>query len=147
MLLGHIYETINGTEIAIRLVDADTSEILAVGDAYDESADRSTLMFMAAKLSAKLHMDIPMMDGTIRIVNEKIITEPEKWIPFKGKIRKNWPMIVYYEQNPEDSVRGSDTTIITNASMDKTTGSGESGTMLIKTRNLEHGKIYRVITR
>lgn len=103
-LLGSIYETRNGIEIASRLVDIRTGEILAIKDAYSESPSKSALDAAAQKLSEKFHRDFPLMDaGIVRIAKESFTAVPEKWTPGKGKIRMKWPLIVYRQKSDADA--------------------------------------------
>jgi len=118
--LGIIYETKLGIELAVRLVDIESSEIMATADVYSKSKDRSRLKSMAVRLSEKFHRDFPMMHGSIiQIREDKITIIPEKWATAREKMRKGWPLIVYRKKKPTDKIRGSDTEIICDASIDE----------------------------
>jgi len=111
-LLGNIYETNRGVEIAARVIDIETGEILAIKDAYSESGERPALNDMAEKLSEKFHRAFPLMDAAvIRIQNGNLIIAPEKWIPEKGDIKIKWPLIMYRETHSENPT-GSETEIV-----------------------------------
>ncbi|MCP4107491.1 MAG: hypothetical protein GY749_18435 [Desulfobacteraceae bacterium] len=119
VLLGVIYDTKNGIEIAARLVDVESRETLATADVYDDHKHNLSFASMAKKLSEKLHRALPIMDGSItRILENRVVVTPEKWIPVKGKVIKPWPLILYREKTPKDRVRGSDTEIICNGGVD-----------------------------
>ncbi len=119
VLLGVIYDTKNGIEIAARLVDVESRETLATADVYDDYKHNLSFASMAKKLSEKLHRAVPLMDGSItRIMENRIVITPEKWIPVKGKLKKSWPLVLYREKTPEDRMRGSDTEIICDAGID-----------------------------
>jgi hypothetical protein len=110
-LLGSIYETRNGVEIAVRLVDVKSGEILAIKDAYSESGDHETLKQMARTLSEKIHRAFPLMDAAITHVEPgRFMITPEEWIPAKGDIRMRWPLILYRG--------GTDTDVIGHAQID-----------------------------
>jgi hypothetical protein len=103
-LLGSIYETGNGIEIASRLVDIRTGEILAIKDVYSETSGKSALDAAAQKLSEKFHRAFPLMDaGIVQIAKESFTVVPEKWIPGKGKIKMKWPLIVYRQKSDADA--------------------------------------------
>lgn len=95
-LLGSIYETRNGVEIAARLIDVESGEILAIKDAYSESGGRESLEQMARTLSEKFHRAFPLMDAAITHVEPgRLMITPEEWMPAKGDIRMRWPLILY----------------------------------------------------
>lgn len=95
-LLGSVYETRNGIEIAARLVDIESGEILAIRDAYSESGDREALRKMAEMLSEKFHRAFPLMNAKVTQVGPgRLMITPEAWIPAKGDIRMQWPLILY----------------------------------------------------
>ncbi|MCP4346537.1 MAG: hypothetical protein GY795_13550 [Desulfobacterales bacterium] len=128
-LLGIVYETRIGIEIAVRVVDIKTTEILATADAYSESKKYSALETMAKEMSERFHRRLPLMSGSIiHIMGHSIIVRPEKWIPEKRKLRKDWPLFVYHEKNPGDMMRGTDTDMmICNAFIDTFTEIGNYG--------------------
>ncbi len=161
LLLADTSEDENGIEVIARLVDIRTSEILAVKDVYDESKDHAALKSMAEKLSEKFHRTFPLTDGIITDTQEKIslsfpksgfkATSPGDLFPdsdpeMTPKVTEGWPMIIYREESPKRNSAtsksfGSDTNIITDASM------GKDDTVLISDQNIEIRAGDRVITR
>ena len=68
-IFGSFLETRNGIEIVSRLVDNETSEILAEKDVYGELKDRSSLMLLAEGMALKYNQEFPLVEGLI--VQEK----------------------------------------------------------------------------
>ncbi|CAN2039888.1 Tetratricopeptide repeat protein [Candidatus Magnetomoraceae bacterium gMMP-15] len=64
-LLGNFIETRIGIEIVVRIIDNETSEILAIKDVYDELKNKSGLMSMSERLAIKIHKEFPLTDGLI----------------------------------------------------------------------------------
>ncbi len=90
-LVGTIIETNIGLEIVARLIDNETSEILAVKDVYDETEDKNALSTMAEGLAIKFCREFPLVEG--------IIVKKKKDVFFtdlgNGKIRQNRRLIIY----------------------------------------------------
>ncbi|MCP4691790.1 MAG: hypothetical protein GY859_27340, partial [Desulfobacterales bacterium] len=90
---GSIIETRTGVEIVGRVIDAETSEILAVEDVYDEARDLPALRALAQGMAVKFHRAFPLLDGVV--VQRKgavIITDLGK-----DKIKLNRRLIIYRE--------------------------------------------------
>jgi len=101
VLMGNFYETAAGIEIAARMVDISSGEILAVKDVFGESKDRQAYQALSEKLSEKFHRAFPLMDAAITRVEDKGLDfSPEKWVPEKGEIKLKWPLIVYRRDTP-----------------------------------------------
>ncbi len=97
VLIGSFYETRNGIEIAVRMADISSGEILAVKDVFSESKDRQAYQALSEKLSEKFHRAFPLMDAAVTGVDDKGLDFfPEKWNPEKGEIKLRWPLIVYH---------------------------------------------------
>ncbi|MEE4359203.1 MAG: hypothetical protein V2I97_22225 [Desulfococcaceae bacterium] len=110
LLLGLMYENRRGTEIAVRVTDAQSSEIIAIADAWSEQGNQKSFEIMARNLSESLHRKLPLADGKIRdIQGQKFRLKAEKWIPQRGNLKKGWPLMIYREISPDDRLRGSDT--------------------------------------
>jgi len=139
VILGVIYNTKNGIEIAGRLVDIETRETIASADVYNDSKEQPALEAMAKRLSEKFHRSLPLIDCNINHISEnRIIITPEKWIPAKGNIRKEFPLIVYREKTPEKMEYGSDTEIICGANTDTVK---ENGDIILIVKKNEESKI------
>lgn len=65
VITGRIIEGRAGLEIVARLIDTETSEILAIYDVYDEVKDVPALRNLAEGLSLKLLRDFPLLDGNV----------------------------------------------------------------------------------
>jgi hypothetical protein len=112
-LVGNFIETRTGIEIVSRLIDNETSVILAEKDIYGEYKDRSSLMLLAEGLAIKYHQEFPLVEGMI--VQEKgdsFFTDLGE-----GKTKPQRRLIVYREgeaiRHPDTGkVLGSDTEII-----------------------------------
>jgi TolB-like protein len=65
VLTGGIVETRAGTEIVARLIDTETSEILATEDVYDEVKDLIGLKSLAEGMAIKFHRDFPLLQGMV----------------------------------------------------------------------------------
>jgi len=112
-LMGNFIETRIGIEIVARLVDNETSEVLAVEDVYDEFKDRSALMDLSEGLAIKFHREFPLVDGTVLEKKGKSFYTDLG----KGKIKPQRRLIVYREGEPIRNPRtgkilGCDTEII-----------------------------------
>ena len=112
-LVGNFIETRIGIEVVARLIDNETSELLAVKDVYDEYKDRAALLSLAEGLAVKFHREFPLVDGMV--VQEKgnsFFTDLGE-----GKTKPQRRLIVYREgekiRHPDTGkVLGSDTEII-----------------------------------
>lgn len=65
ILTGSIVETRTGIEIVARMVDTETSEILATQDVYNESKDLVALKTLSEGMAVKFHRDFPLLDGLV----------------------------------------------------------------------------------
>jgi hypothetical protein len=65
ILTGSIIESRKGMEIVARLIDTETSEILAIEDVYDEVKDLRSLNSLAEGMAIKFHREFPLVDGII----------------------------------------------------------------------------------
>lgn len=92
-LVGNFLETRIGVEVVARLIDNETSEILAVKDVYYEFKDRAGLMTMAESLAIKFHREFPLVDGIIiQKKGTSVFTDLGK-----GKAKPERRLIVYRE--------------------------------------------------
>lgn len=65
IITGSIIESQNGIEIAGRLIDTETSEILATEKIYCSTRGPSAYHFLAESMAVKFHNDFPMLQGLI----------------------------------------------------------------------------------
>ena len=95
-LVGTIVESEIGIEVVARLIDNETSELLAEKDVYDEVEDRSSLATMAEGLAIKFYREFPLVDGMIvQKKGDVFFTDLGK-----EKIKPNRRLIIYRENEP-----------------------------------------------
>jgi TolB-like protein/tetratricopeptide (TPR) repeat protein len=76
IIAGSIIETRTGIEIVARMIDTETSDILASEDVYGEIKDVPALISLAEGMAVKFHKDFPLVDGLIIKCKEKeIVTD------------------------------------------------------------------------
>jgi len=65
IITGALVETKRGVEIVGRIIDTETSEILATEDVYDEIKDLPGLRTLAEGMAIKFHRDFPLLEGLV----------------------------------------------------------------------------------
>lgn len=65
MLFGSVEEDAKGITIALRLVDTETTQILANADVYDEDKSTKNLEWLMHGLVLKMKQQFPMVQGTV----------------------------------------------------------------------------------
>ena len=102
IITGSIIETREGVEIVGRLIDTETSEILATEDVYDEMKDLPALRSLAEGMALKFHRDFPLLEGLIiQQKGKNIFTDLGQE---KIKVRRR--LIVYREEPIKNPVTG-----------------------------------------
>jgi len=102
IVTGSIVETRTGTEIVARLVDTETSEILASEDVYDEVKDPAGLRGLAEGMAVKFHRAFPLLDGLIlQQRGNAIFTDLGQ-----DKIKLNRRLLVFKEEPLKHPVTG-----------------------------------------
>ena len=102
IVTGNIIETGIGVEIVGRVIDTETSEILAAEDVYDEVKDLQGLKTLAEGMAIKIHRKFPLLSGTV-------IKQKGKWIFTDigdDKIGLQGRLIVYHEEPIKHPVTG-----------------------------------------
>jgi len=94
IITGVIIENHAGIEIVARMVDTETSEILATADVYDEVKDLHALKLLAEGLAIKFHRDFPLVEGAIIQKKGKYIFTDLG----QDKIKVNRRLIIYREE-------------------------------------------------
>ncbi len=61
IIAGDIIETRQGIEIVSRMIDTETSDILAFEDVYSETKDRQSMQTLAHGMAIKYHRDFPLV--------------------------------------------------------------------------------------
>jgi TolB-like protein len=102
IIAGKIIETSTGIEIVARLIDTETSEILAAEDVYDEVKDPAALRSLAEGMAVKFHREFPLLDGlVVQKKGEHIFTDLGQ-----GRIKNQRRLIVYREEPVKHPVTG-----------------------------------------
>lgn len=93
ILTGSIIETRTGIEIVARMIDTETSDILATSDVYGEVKELPEIGELAEGMAVKFHREFPLLDGiVIQRKGNEIFTDMGK-----GKIKPLRRLIVYHE--------------------------------------------------
>ncbi|MCL7487643.1 MAG: FlgO family outer membrane protein [Desulfobulbaceae bacterium] len=74
VLAGTIIETADSLEIIARLIDAETSAVLAANDIFSEDKSFSSLTGMLDNLAARFTRDFPVLHGMLTDVGENEVT-------------------------------------------------------------------------
>jgi hypothetical protein len=119
ILTGSIIETRTGIEIVARMIDTETSEIVATKDVYDEAKDFLTLRSLAEGMATKFHREFPLLDGlVIQSSGKQIFTDLGQ-----DEVKLQRRLIVYREEPLEHPVTGkvlgADNAIIGRARIDQ----------------------------
>jgi tetratricopeptide (TPR) repeat protein/TolB-like protein len=102
VITGSIIETRAGIEVVARMIDAETSEIIATEDVYDEVKDLPALMSLAEGMAIKFHRDFPLVDGlVIECRGQDIFTDLGQDV-----IKLQRRIIVYREKSVKHPVTG-----------------------------------------
>ena len=102
IITGNIIETGIGVEIVGRVIDTETSEILASEDVYDEVKDLQGLRTLAEGMAIRFHRKFPLLSGTV-------IKQKGKWIFTDigdDKLGLHRKLIVYHEEPIKHPVTG-----------------------------------------
>lgn len=112
-LVGSFIETKAGIEIVTRLIDNETSELLAAKDVYGESKERDSLKLLAEGMSVKYLQEFPLVDGiVVQGKGDYFFTDLGE-----GEIKPQRRLIIYREgeaiRDPDTGeILSSDTDII-----------------------------------
>ena len=97
IITGSIAETPDGSEIVCRMIDTETSEILATEKVRSSMKGLEAMSFLAESLSVQLHNDFPMLSGIIiKRKDRHIYTDLGK-----GAISPHGRLIIYRHIIPE----------------------------------------------
>jgi hypothetical protein len=112
VITGSIIETRTGIEVVARMIDTETSEILATEDVYGESKDLPALRLLADGMAVQFHREFPVVDGLIIAQKgDDIFTELGEQVV---KLRRR--LLVYRKEPVRDPITGkalgTDNTII-----------------------------------
>jgi tetratricopeptide (TPR) repeat protein/TolB-like protein len=102
IVTGSMIETRNGIEIVSRMIDTETSEILATEDVYDEEKDLPAMKSLAVGMALKFHRDFPLLGGlVIQCKGKNIFTDLGQ-----DRIGLQRRLIVYREEPIKHPVSG-----------------------------------------
>ncbi|MBN1832983.1 MAG: hypothetical protein JW896_12830 [Deltaproteobacteria bacterium] len=102
VITGSMIETRTGIEIVGRIIDTETSEILATEDVYGEVKDLPALRDLAQGMAVKFHREFPLLDGhVIQKKGEHLFTDLGQ-----DRIKLHRRFIVYREDPIEDPLTG-----------------------------------------
>jgi len=102
ILAGSIIQTHIGIEIIARLIDTETSLILATADVYDEAVELMGLNDLSEGLAIKFHREFPLLDGLVLEKRGKnIFTDLGR-----DKIKVQRRLIVYREKPVKHPITG-----------------------------------------
>lgn len=102
IIAGDIIETRQGIEIVSRMIDTETSDILALEDVYSETKDRQSMKTLANGMAIKYHRDFPLVGGiVISKKGKSIITDLGA-----QKIKLQRRILVYKESPIQHPVSG-----------------------------------------
>jgi len=65
-LTGQYVDSRYGVEVAVRLIDNETTRILAVKDVYSETKDKQSIFRMVDSLAIRIHNEFPIVTGIIQ---------------------------------------------------------------------------------
>jgi hypothetical protein len=108
ILLGDIIATDRSVEISARMVDIDTSQIIAEKDVYWEGSVRTGFRETLEGLALKFRQQFPLCEGTII---DKQAREVRLNLGKENAICKGMRFLVFHEQGP-GSARDSDSGIL-----------------------------------
>ena len=102
ILAGSIIQTRTGIEIVARLIDTETSLIMATADVYDENSNLMALNALSEGLAIKFHREFPLLNGlVIKTSGNNIFTDLGA-----GKTKLQRRFIVYREEPIKHPVTG-----------------------------------------
>ncbi|MBF0449251.1 MAG: hypothetical protein HQK75_00965 [Candidatus Magnetomorum sp.] len=112
-LVGDTYTSRFGLEISARIVDNQTSAVLAIKDVYREKNGDMDTHAMAEELSKKIHRAFPLIKG-------KIVEKIEQGFRIESSppdiLEISWPMLIYREIS-SSTIEGYDTMILGKANI------------------------------
>lgn len=102
ILAGSIIKTRTGIEIVARMIDTETSVIMATADVYDEKADLLALNTLSEGMAIKFHRQFPLAHGlVIKTGKDHIFTDLGT-----DKTKLQRPLIIYRDEPIKHPVTG-----------------------------------------
>ena len=141
LFLGTVVEKEENMEIRIRVVDTETTEIIATADVYGEDIDLIALQLLSEGLALKLIDELPLIEGTVLNVG------PDEFkidLNLSHKIKEGMKLIIFKEA---DQTTVKDLDVLGRAVIIEVEDHESSAKMSAKPapQKIEPG--YKVITR
>lgn len=97
ILMGSVLEKENSLEIFGRVVDTESSLILAAADVYGENVDAQVMRQLCQGLVIKLCDELPLAEGlVVQVKGKKIVVDLGK----ESRVKKGMQLIVFREGEP-----------------------------------------------
>jgi len=142
-LFGKLRISRSGIEIAVRLIDNRTSEVLAnkgiVKDVYCPTSESHRFITIIRDLYEKIHTEFPLIKGTIMESHKKTFLFSSE----SKTTTMNWPLVIYFEHQPHPFL-GSQGEIVGQGRLSGIIPSGYEAICEMN-ENVQPG--YRVISR
>ena len=94
---GNLVVNASGIEIRTRVIDADTSDILTMEDAFSETTTREAVRRLCEGLSLKIKDALPLVEGMVVMVDADDIYVD---IGVEDRLKKSMELIVYKQGKP-----------------------------------------------
>ena len=102
VITGSIVENSDGMEVVARMIDTETSSILASVDVYGESKDPSGIRTLTEGLAIKIHREFPLISGVVlQKKGNAIFTDLGQ-----DKAKVDRKLIVYHEEEIRHPLTG-----------------------------------------
>jgi len=72
-LSGQYIDSRYGIEVAVRLIDNESTRILLAKDTYSETKDKQSILNMVESLSLKIHNEFPIITGNIKQIDNDVL--------------------------------------------------------------------------
>lgn len=72
-LSGQYVDSRYGVEVALRLIDNESTRILLAKDTYSETKDNKSILRMVESLSLRIHNEFPIMIGNIQNIDKNML--------------------------------------------------------------------------
>lgn len=149
MLFGSVLERKDSVEIYVRLVDTETTEVLAATDVYGEDLDIGKLRELSRGLDVKLTDALPVLEGkVVKIDGNRIITDLGK----NSRVSEGMKLIVFeigdIIRNPADgSIMGIDVKKLGQARIESVMEKMSFADLIGETKSRRIRPMHSVITR
>jgi len=120
-LSGQYVDSRYGVEVAVRLIDNETTQILTAKDVFSEARDRKSILKMVDSLALRIHNEFPIVTGDIQqISNQNIqislgknkLKAQNRLIVFAPSIKNKAPEIIGHARITETGEQTSKIRIV-----------------------------------